>query len=126
MAGLDGRGLSDAQTQAYVDYFRDLAQAADTQSKTGYAWEQSKLARLAPENYNDIPLRNAEHYLWTKHQPTASLMAPGYLIYKMLRSFEPGVSGDPERNPKDQSWQDPIGELLWGTKALFERPEKPK
>ena len=111
MAGLaDLLGsANDAATQKHVDNARNAGGDPFTQ------WSIAKVQRQEPEGYNDVPLRNAEHYLWTYYNPIDTALAAPYLVSKQFES-DPG--GNPQRthiNP--DSW----GELKWGTKGGLDR-----
>jgi len=93
---MDRRAIDQA-TQAYIDQYRGAAGDART------AWLLAKQARGGLPN--DVPLRNAEHYLYSSYQPLGAYMAPGYTAWKTIRDR--------------QLPQDPWGEIKWGMSPVF-------
>lgn len=76
---------------------------------------------------NDVPLRNAEHYLFSNAFGGApGLAAPAYLASKGMDMFQPGPLGEPVFDPSKQySAPDPIGQLKWGMLPILPRMFQP-
>src|SRR6266850_8205445 len=95
----------DEQTQGWINQMRSRG-AELNGGESGAAWRQAKMLRK--EQPHNVPLRNAEHFLWSQSQGgVPGLIAPLYLGYKYIK------------DPSGNSSPDPLGQLIWGMKPIF-------